>query len=66
MGDAQLLIDIEMQPASYRSFISSSTNDLYLGGIVYGLDATGKPAVGRSILLNWFYQNLLMSWILYM
>ena len=38
-----------MQPASSRSFISSSTNDLYLRGIVHALDATGKPVVGRSI-----------------
>ena len=49
MSDAQSLIDLEMQPASFRSFISSSMNDLYLRGIVYGLDATGKPVVGRSI-----------------
>ena len=38
-----------MQPASSRSFISSSMNDLYFRGIVYGLDATGKPVVYRSI-----------------
>ena len=49
MGDAQLLIDFEMQPASSRNFISSSMNDLYLRGMVYGLDVTGKPVVGRSI-----------------
>ena len=49
MGDAQSLSDFDMQPASSRSFISSSMNDLYLRGIVYGLDATGKPVVARSI-----------------
>ena len=38
-----------MQLASSRSFISSSMNGLYLGGVVYGLVATGKPVVGRSI-----------------
>ena len=48
MEDAQLLIDFEMQPVSSRSFIHLQ-NDLYLRGIVYGLDATGKPVVGRSI-----------------
>ena len=47
--DAQSLIDFEMQPAFSKSFISSSMNDLYLRGLVYGLDATGKPVVGRSI-----------------
>ena len=49
MGDAQLLIDFEIQPVSSRTLISSTMNDLYLRGIVYGLDATGKPVVGRSI-----------------
>ena len=49
MGDTQSLSDFDIQPASSRSFISSSTSDLYLIGIVYGLDATGKPIVGRSI-----------------
>ena len=49
MGDAQSLIDFKMQPASSRSLISSSMNDLYLRGIEYGLEATGKPVVGRSI-----------------
>ena len=48
MGDAQSLIDFEMQPASSRSLIYSSMNDLYLRVIVYGLDAIGKPFVGRS------------------
>ena len=44
MGDVQSLSDFDMQPVS-----SSSMNDLYLRGIVYGLDATGKPVVDRSI-----------------
>ena len=48
-GDAQSLIDFKMQHASSRSFISSFMNDLYLRGIVYGLDATGKTVVGRCI-----------------
>ena len=52
MGDAQSLIDFEMQLASSRSLISSSVNDLYLRGIVYGLDATGKPVVGRYISIK--------------
>ena len=63
VGDAKSPSDFDMQPVSSRSFISSSTNDLYLKGIVYHVDATGKPVVGRSILLDWFCQNLLMSWI---
>ena len=49
MGDAHSLIDFEIQPASSRSFISLSMNDLYFRGILYGLDATDRPVVGRSI-----------------
>ena len=49
MGDAQLLSDFEIYPASSRSFISLSTEDLYFRGMVYGFDATGRPVVGRSI-----------------
>ena len=49
MRDAQLLSDLEMQPASSRSFISSSTKDLYFSGMVYGFIATGGPVVGRFI-----------------
>ena len=49
MGDGQSLTDFEMQPVFSKSFISSSTNDFYLRGIVYGLDATGKAVAGRSI-----------------
>ena len=49
MGDAQLLSDLEMQPAFSRSFISSSMKDLYFRGMVYGFVAMGGPVVGRSI-----------------
>ena len=49
MGDAQLLSNFEIHPVSSRSFISSSTKDLYFRGMVYGFDATGRPVVGRSI-----------------
>ena len=49
MGDAQLLSDLEMHPASSRSFISSSMKDLYFSSMVYGFVAIGGPVVGRSI-----------------
>ena len=49
MGDAQLLSDLEMHPASSRSFISLLMKDLYFSGMVYGFVAMGGPVVGRSI-----------------
>ena len=49
MGDAQWLSDLEMHPASSRSFISLSMKDLYFRGVVYGFVATDGPVVGRSI-----------------
>ena len=71
VGDTQPLIDFEMEPTSSRSFISSSTNDLYLRCKVYGLDATGRPVVGRSIssnlaLLKWGYASDLFVCLLYL
>ena len=61
IGDVQLLIDFEMQPVSSSIFISSSMNDLYLRGIVYGLDATGKSVVGRSISTKLVLPKLQMN-----
>ena len=50
--DAQSLSDLEMQLASSRSFLSSSTNNLYFKGIVYSFVETGGPVVGRSISIR--------------
>ena len=48
IGDAQLLRDLKMQPASSKSLISSLTKDWYFKEIVYGFDDPGGPVVGRS------------------
>ena len=49
IGDAQSLGDLEMQPASSKSQISSSMKAWYLKGIVYSFDDTSGPVVDRSI-----------------
>ena len=49
IGDAQSLRHLEMQQASFKSQIYSSTKDWYFKGIVYGFDDTGGPLVGKSI-----------------
>ena len=58
MGHAQSLSDLEMHPASSRSFISLSTKDLYLRGMVLGFVDTGGPVGAGPFLLSWFFQNL--------
>ena len=53
MGEAQLhIMTWKCSPASSRSFISSSTKDLYFKGMVYGFVETGGPVVGRSISIR--------------
>ena len=48
MGLAQLLILLEMIPASLSCLISWSTNSLYFKGIVFGFEVISGPSVGIS------------------